>query len=771
MEPKKPKSRAPVSASGLLSTDKEINVLRDKILPYTPHSLSVPTEYPFPEPAYDHYKTSLFNEYEESKLQYMTLQSNADRGIAIAQGNWEEIIKSNSPVSAGSQTGTSTPNATRDSKTPKVKLSIADYKNFKTSGVKPSPKPSTSTTETKTGNGTVDRNSMHSRNTSAVSITTPMSRVSSTEGGELRANGIGGRAKSHKTEQFSSKEEKPTVPRSVPSSAKDTERSRTMLNGNIKGDILESKDTSHDSRLGLSDLSKRHAHVRSPQNNLPKRPSDSTEGSRPEKRAKVEHPELRTTFASRGPDVSEARPHSSKVTQPASSQAPPLPKKAVLTTRPIDTKVPKQSGSEKALDHLPTLLSPLPADLIAPSQSSVAALKKSGGDKTSSAKTPSEKSKNASGDTIVVKQPKNSRPATTSSPLSTSPKSSPPFVLPRMLSPGLPDIVEAELSRLQNKSAALNTVEARYEKARQPGAPGVPQKRPKIGHPPKKAQGESSAPSKKPTAPEKESLIVKIKYKKRLRTDIERILRLRPSPTDDFKAMERKRLEAQRARVAPVYDDSESEDDLPIAKNRAGKAPAGSVARKRVAQTREDSDDSDYGGVSLPVPPKRNTNVTVNDTSRKRPADSSARADLAPKRTKASESINSDAKASTSLAPGFRSPTTTSTSSAKEKALLSTPKRSEVAKKGVAMSKVMSNDGHARTPQTGVTSTPASSEKPRTNGFRSVDQAQAEYFHRQNTLFFPIGTRLKRQLQSTINEGVSEFDSPSYYPLLISSNN
>jgi hypothetical protein len=225
MEPKKPKSRAPVSASGLLSTDKEINVLRDKILPYvqfyprfdkafanttpqTPHSLSVPTEYPFPEPAYDHYKTSLFNEYEESKLQYMTLQSNADRGIAIAQGNWEEIIKSNSPVSAGSQTGTSTPNATRDSKTPKVKLSIADYKNFKTSGVKPSPKPSTSTTETKTGNGTVDRNSMHSRNTSAVSITTPMSRVSSTEGGELRANGIGGRAKSHKTEQFSSKEEK-----------------------------------------------------------------------------------------------------------------------------------------------------------------------------------------------------------------------------------------------------------------------------------------------------------------------------------------------------------------------------------------------------------------------------------------------------------------------------------------------------------------------------------------------------------------------------------
>jgi len=114
-------------------------------------------------------------------LQYMTLITEGDRGVGFARGNWQEDINAKSPFSAEAQSSVTTPNPVKDSrKPPAVKISIADYKNFKTTGVKPSPRASAATPESRPRNETTDK-ATHSRNASAVSVT-PMVRVPSIEG-------------------------------------------------------------------------------------------------------------------------------------------------------------------------------------------------------------------------------------------------------------------------------------------------------------------------------------------------------------------------------------------------------------------------------------------------------------------------------------------------------------------------------------------------------------------------------------------------------------
>ncbi len=112
----------------------------------------------------------------------MTLLSNGDRGVGVARGDWEDDITGAnigaSPGSGGARSNTTTPNPFKDSKKPAVKMSIADYKNLKQSGIKPSPRPQvgTPTPDPSRGPG-------YARNTSAVpAIGTPMSRRASLEG-------------------------------------------------------------------------------------------------------------------------------------------------------------------------------------------------------------------------------------------------------------------------------------------------------------------------------------------------------------------------------------------------------------------------------------------------------------------------------------------------------------------------------------------------------------------------------------------------------------
>jgi hypothetical protein len=157
-----------------------------------------------------------FEQWEVMQMQYMTLISNADRGVGYAHGNWEESINAKSPSSAELPSSTSTPNPLRDSKKPPaVKMSIADYKSLKTTGVKPSPRPSAATPESRPGADTADRNLGHSRNTSAVSVNTPMARVPSFEGGDQRQNGPGAASRNDRIQQSSLSKADTYVPKLV----------------------------------------------------------------------------------------------------------------------------------------------------------------------------------------------------------------------------------------------------------------------------------------------------------------------------------------------------------------------------------------------------------------------------------------------------------------------------------------------------------------------------------------------------------------------------
>lgn len=460
-----------------------------------------------------------------------------------------------------------------------------------------------------------------------------------------------------------------------------------------------------------------------------KRSFESGDASQPEKRSKADHTDSRTPpipqkASNRKAEATSTKVSPSKVEKPAQStpsHAPSQPtKSSTPRTKPVETKghSSKSSTSEKPL-NLPPLLSPLPADLETPPQPNFESLKRS--EATRHPETPSQNSQGSGADTIVVKQPHAKGDLTSSSPLSSAPNDSPPFVLPRLLSPDLPDIVEAELLRLQRKAvaSAASSVEARHEKARQPGALGVAQKRPKVGHPPKKSHGESGS-AKKTTparkAPEKTRLIVKMPYKRADAKRIKDLLRLRANPWNEFKRLESKLLGSERApAVVPSKDDSESEEDIPLTTIRATKTP-------------------------------------IPNQGKKRPVDSSDHNGPAPKRSKGLENIDVG-KASTPLAPPFRSPALNG-SGVKDSTLLATPKKGD-AMKSVAMRRVDSADANARTPQ--PTNTPVSAEKPRVRLEKAIDQEQLSRARADESKFYPLGTTLKRKAQAIVTKkGVTE---------------
>lgn len=446
-----------------------------------------------------------------------------------------------------------------------------------------------------------------------------------------------------------------------------------------------------------------------------KRPLESGDASQPpaEKRTKIEHARTPSNSIHPLPRKPETPTGKLPPTLQKSQQPSPQPKKET----PNKPTHARKISSEKPLD-LPPLLSPLPADLDnspgMKSQPVSGFTKKFESGKNSSQSTPS-RFKDRS-DTIVVKK----APNIESSPLSPPPKS-PLAPLPTLLSPNLPQIVEDELVRLQQKSAekaekhaALSTAEARYEKSRQPDTPGVARKTitPKVGHPPKKNQGESSKP--KP-----ERFIVRLKYKKRKAEDIRRILRCRPRPSKVFLELEKERI-----RSTSKAPDTEDEDDVPLSRVTS-KPTSASVSKKR-------SSDSFESRTTEP----------------------------APKRVKGPEPIDVSKSQTKSLEPAFKSPALTAPS---QKTLLSTPKKSG-AIQSAAMRRVDSNDGLSRTPQAS-TSTPASAEKPRINGERSVPPDPGHERLRADEKRFAEGAlRLKRKMDECLKTKGSEKERAAITP-------
>lgn len=494
---------------------------------------------------------------------------------------------------------------------------------------------------------------------------------------------------------------------SRPSNFVKDEKSRAPVNGHATKDT--SKDTSSRRSTETSKEHIKHALPPRPQSPKPtleskqqKRPSDSGDSSHHQKRAKGEHGEVRNpTYPQssnpRKPEPSPvAKPSSQKPTMPRPVTSTP-PKKVAAINKQVEPKIttPKSKDNEKPL-KIPKILSPLPDDLIIPPESD-----------TSELKMPViTRSQGASPDTIVVKTSRPRDSTSTSRAPSKLSNELPPFRLPKLLSPDLPDIVEAELLRLKEKgSNPLGTVESRHEKVRQPGAPGVAQKtqRPKVGHPPKKPRPDLPKIEVKDENDESDnSQVVKIPYKKRSSKDIQRILAL-PSKSDKKREAEDRLRERSGSAAPPVKDESDSED-APVASRRAAKAPAGTTGQKRPSG--------------------------LSDT--KEPA---------PKRARVSEHADL-AKISTPITPAFKS---LNLSTSKDK--LATPKGDAV--KSISMRKVSSSDGQAHTPQAGNVSTPASAEKPRANGLApqivSQELARASQEHGK---FFPLGTTLKRQMDA-----------------------
>ncbi|PVH74954.1 hypothetical protein DL98DRAFT_518900 [Cadophora sp. DSE1049] len=396
-----------------------------------------------------------------------------------------------------------------------------------------------------------------------------------------------------------------------------------------------------------------------------KRPMES-DGRQPEKRTKIEST---STPGNRASPTKQSTPRDS----PHARKLTPKPEKPA---------------------PLPDRLPPLPDDLF----------DMESGSKTSSPKPDLD-------NTIVVRAEKTRAKSPVSSASSRSP--SPLRPLPEMLPLALHPLLDQELDRLSEKKArkdglqaentpdqnsektTRDTVGARYEEVRRPDVPGVARKTPKVGHPPKKHPGESS--KRPPTT--KDTLVVKLRYKKRRAKDIQRILGIQAKPSKEFLTLEKQR----RARLNPTFD--------------------------------EDSEDEPT------IPPKPTP-------SKKRPSDSDA-SEPVSKRAKLPD-INV-AKAKTSLEPAFKSPAPSAPS---QKNLLATPN----AMKSVAMRRVDSNDGNARTPQTMATSTPASAEKPRPNGERHpMDERLHFEFQKLND----HSLKLKRKMDEILQIKAKGIDSVS----------
>lgn len=114
---------------------KTVEVLSKRILPEKPHHLSFSTTWRFRPPPEDDAAESRgakrrFEEWHNTRLQYLTLLSEADRGILFTRPHYdmrEEPVKpvprEVSALSKGAGTGE------------KKKLSLSDYKNKKTGAV------------------------------------------------------------------------------------------------------------------------------------------------------------------------------------------------------------------------------------------------------------------------------------------------------------------------------------------------------------------------------------------------------------------------------------------------------------------------------------------------------------------------------------------------------------------------------------------------------------------------------------------------------------
>ncbi|KAH8820598.1 hypothetical protein F5884DRAFT_55988 [Xylogone sp. PMI_703] len=718
MAAKPPRPRVSAHPEKLESANQHIDTLIQDTLPQNPQLLTVPTTNPYlPTFPYENLKSPFDEDELRRQVQYITLLANTDRGVGFTE-EYQPDESNDTPYGRDARSSTTTPNPSKDPKKPAVKLSLADYKSVK-SGGRPTPKSESRADE--------DRKVEPTKNVPVITKNSPP--VTQKTEANVSASDSSERSKKHVTNLWGRPEDKgssrdKTKTSSLPSrpSAQEQNKSSALTNGqnhDRKAPSAESREhKKHERNLSIEVKPPAKEPLKHPLPPRPpspkpssasqreqkqKRPTDQDDSSRREKGSKS------LPANSKSQSSSQSNPARPSKPLPQDAKLPPKPRSPVrtpVTNSSTTNKKPhistpksgekktghKHTASNVSLNSLPPLLSPLPPDLGESDRfgdTGFGSFEKKSRDNTSPQKTLLGADLN----------PKNHKISSATSSRATTPSKI--FVLPGLLSPTLPDIVEQELARLQKLAAAMS--ENRQESARQSDTQAVARKKPKAPATNGTAK-DSPAPSndqdqnEKPHSGGRKSLLVRISYKKRQAKDIERLLATKPIPSPQFKKLETERLAKAHPGVILPQTDEESEADVPL-------------PRKAI--------------------------------SHKRPSDNDDRPEPPPKRTKIPDSLE-PSKSQKPSTPALK-PSVTSAPSKSD--LLTTPKKGDTVR-GVAMRKIDSNDSHARTPQLSTTSTPVSTEKPRVNG--DVRTPELERMKADESKYTQLGTRLKRKMDGIL---------------------
>lgn len=432
-------------------------------------------------------------------------------------------------------------------------------------------------------------------------------------------------------------------------------------------------------------------------NHAPKRPLEKPEQSQPEKRLKVE-PKHTPSGATKGHQrntsdsisrlfgtAAKQKPSNQKQSQPTSVDNTPTKKaedKKALERGPASGNKMKDAPSAMRVPEMPRLLSPLPEYLTSPTPVSfssgqgVEKLGKNDRDSPSTMKT----------EPSATKRKEQSEKTS-------------PFRLPELLPRELPPNVEELLAKSKQPTRKLDSVQARHERSRNPDAPGVARKAPKLSAAEKRRASKASDTSPPEITYDPPRQIVKLKYKKSMSKDIQRILKMKPVPNRAV---------------------------LELADGIVPGKPA--VSKMRTAE----------GKRARPLPDEQ--------------------PERSIKRAKVPAKIESDKAATSQLLPPFNSPSVAPTSAKKlPSASKVTPKKGD-AMKSVTMRRVDSADGNTLTPKTGAASMPASAEKPRQNG-SDPKAGEVERYRAANIKYSDMGRTLKRKRDAYIHSKENQLAS------------
>lgn len=644
--------------------DRQILALKTKVLQAGPFLLLVDDQTLYPYTDSNHYRGTPFQPYEVRHLQYLTMMSGGNRGVALPCGDWQNEIESCSPAAIALHIqGSST--SVKGTKPPSKKISIADYKKLRKDG------PSKQVTD-----------SCDARSRASSITSEPLSRGPSLEitqeakivdgAGILRSQLINQKMEAKRlaiqnlktsyTNNLTSNRNTPTSVKSIPNTPIVKQMLRSPMRSVIKHPLPPRPQSP-----------KRGVDAKLPSNNFrqQKRLIDNTSPSsciQAQKKLKNDTASIPSGSQNHNPrktadlDQPRASPSENSLKPCKASQSSPLYQRDPISNQK------RANPRKRAPIKIPDRLSPLPDDL--GDLDDLDDIENS--DNLGNLDDLDDFAKSVSLSPVYkINSSENSTNIKSGS-------SSPPFVFPRLLSPDLPLIVEQQLSRLQKKNSDLNSAEARQEVRKQENST-IGRRNTKIGHPLKRASDptEMNLISKNKFGITKtdisegvKSYVVKIKYKKRKTKDIERILRMTPKVE----------LEAQR-----------------------------------LANTKDKKEETDNSNT-----PAKNTNsetaskVSKNILLKKRPSELSEILSSPAKRTKM---YSDDSAKPKSLSNPLRSPASLKNN------YLTTPKKTDI--KAINMHKVSSVDSN-KTHSPNV-STPVLAEKRSSNNNPSTSNPVFQY--------------------------------------------